>query len=58
MCNNTNTQSATKAQQKGLIYASFCKNHKKIFTINGAPLRKIERMDENKKNCSLNENSS
>lgn len=34
------------------------KNHKKYFPINGVLLRKIERMDENKKNYPLNENSS
>ena len=31
---------------------------KKFSPINGVLLRKIERMDENKKNCPLNENSS
>jgi ribosomal protein S3AE len=58
MCNNIITETATEAQQKGPLYASICKNHKKYFPINGVLLRKIERMDENKKNCPLNENSS
>ena len=31
---------------------------KKFFSIEWGLLRKMERMDENKKNCPLNENSS
>ena len=31
---------------------------KKFSPIEWGPLRKMERMDENKKNCPLNENSS